>query len=241
MLKRFQVLPLLIAFAVVVTCVLSWATNEAEQVSPAPARTGGAADSSPAAATPALPTVFRADFVEYVSFGYWTGEPFDSDWVETRQVPFHAGRYFGWRLRLKQPHASFVKIIERVTLPEAPATWGGLEERHLVTNDRRTATKPTDLKVREHWIHRANWQMSPGDGLGRHTIEIEVEGRLAARITFDIVVERVAPRRTPGTEEIEDEVPEDLDGPDGSDDLDPEDRTPERSEPPARTPVETLR
>ena len=243
-LKRLQLLPVLVALAVVVTCMVSWATDtEQGTPTPTPAASPSPAE-EPASPTPPLPTPFRADFVEYVSFGYWSDEPFDSDWNETREVPFRAGRYFGWRLRLREPHPPFVKIIERLTLPGAPATWGGLEERHLVTNDRRTATKPTDLKVRDHWIHRANWQLSPGDALGRHVIEIEVEGRLAARIAFDIVEERPAPNaRTPDqNEDIEDEVPDDTATPGGGDDLEPNRPSPpQNNETPARTPVETMR
>ena len=268
-LKRFQYVPLLIALAIVVTCMISWATDATHPTpagSPTPAVSPSATPTSPSPAPPTptptptptpapaptptgtpaapatpLPTIFRAEFVDYVSFGYWTGDPFDSDWVETRQAPFRPGRYFGWRLRLHEPHPPHVKIIERVTSPGAPATWGGLEERHLVTNDRRTATKPTDLKVRDHWIQRANWQMNPGDVLGRYVIEIEVEGKLAARIAFDIVAERPTPAHTPEpNNELEDEEPDDADTP--ATPGGPRSPTPNQTSPgPGRTPLETLR
>lgn len=152
---------------------------------------------------------FVADFVEFLSFGYWSGEPFASVWTETRKIPFQVNRYFGWRIKLKQPHKKYLRICERFTLPAPPANWGGLERRHLVTADRCTATVPNTLKVRDHWVHRANWSISAGDSMGRHVLEVYVEGKMAARIIFQLEEDE-----TPGDAvEEEDELPDDQEVP----------------------------
>jgi len=168
-----------------------------------------------------LPKFFKAPFVEVILFGYWADEPFTSKWVETRKVPFRQGRFFGWRMKLREPHSRHVRIIERFTLPEPPSTWGPLERRHLVSSDRTVATVPNTLKVREHWIHRANWQISEGDQLGQHVIEIQVNGRMAARVPFLLVEDtgglpeiephedEIIPDEPDAEPEIMDDVPED--------------------------------
>lgn len=149
-----------------------------------------------AESAPAIPSPMLADFVDVVLVGYWENEPYVSNWIETRKIPFRPGRQFGWRMKLKEPHRKYVRIIERFSLPVPPQDWGELERRHLVSSDRRIATVPNELKVRDDWIARANWTMSEGDPLGLHAMEIQVDGRLAARVVFWLV-EDTAPRATP--------------------------------------------
>jgi len=181
---------ILLLAATLTSCLSSVKKTETEETTATPA--------------PSVPAPMIADFVEVVLVGYWEDEPYVSNWIETRKIPFRPGRQFGWRMKLKEPHRKYVRIIERLALPTAPQDWGELERRHLVSSDRRVATVPNDLKVRDDWIARANWTMSEGDALGLHTVEIQVDGRPAARVVFWLVEDE-----TPTTpEEIlhEDEV-----------------------------------
>ena len=132
------------------------------------------------------PQPFTAPFVGYLLFGYWEGEPFTSDWVETRNIPHDAGLKFGWRIKLQEPHGRYVTIIERMTAPHPLPNWGRLDERHLVRSDRCVATVPNSLKVRDGWIHRSNWAVSADDPLGRYQLEVQVNGRMATRVFFTL-------------------------------------------------------
>jgi len=175
--------------------------------------TFGSKAAKPAATVPEEKPLeaFQAPFVETISFGYWKGEPFTSNWVETRKVPFRTGRYFGWRMKLREPHTKYANIIERFLTPRPTTNWGLLENRHLVSSDRQVATVPNTLKVRDHWIQRANWSLSEGDPLGLHTIEVQINGRLAARIIFEVVADTnpEPQEEEPAEDEIEgmDETP----------------------------------
>lgn len=188
--RGFRWLLMLTLTTMLCACLSTVKKMETEETAPTPA--------------PGVPAPMIADFVEVVLVGYWEDEPYVSNWIETRKIPFRPGRRFGWRMKLKEPHRNYVRIIERLALPTAPQDWGELERRHLVSSDRRVATVPNDLKVRDDWIARANWTMSEGDALGLHTMEIQVDGRPAARVVFWLVEDA-----TPATsEEIlhEDEV-----------------------------------
>ncbi|MDP8225165.1 MAG: hypothetical protein P9L99_17520 [Candidatus Lernaella stagnicola] len=159
----------------------------------------------------AAPEPFNAPFVEYLLFGYWEGEPFLSDWVETRQLPREEGLRFGWRIKLKEPHTRYVTIVERMTAPTPLSDWGRLDQRHLVDQDRRVATIPNTLKVRDGWIHRANWVVSPDDPLGLYRVEIQVNGRMAARVYFDLMApDQIAPG-VEDDEEVDEEIPDEPD------------------------------
>jgi hypothetical protein len=176
----------------------------------------GCASSRPAVAPapPATPQPMQAPFVELILFGYWQGEPFTSEWVETRAIPQRSGLRFGWRMKLKEPHGKYAQLIERLTAPQPPNTWGPLEKRRLVSADRVVATVPNTLKVRDGWVHRANWLVSDGDPLGEYEMEVQVNGRLAARLFFTVVPYTGPPLPPPEPEEeMEDELPEDLPAP----------------------------
>ncbi|NLH49229.1 MAG: hypothetical protein GX444_11580 [Myxococcales bacterium] len=155
----------------------------------------------------------QAPFVEALLFGYWEAEPYTSNWVETRDIPQRPGLLFGWRMKLKEPYGKYVRIIERLTAPTGPQTWGPLERRHLVSSDHQVATVPNSLKVREGWIQRSNWMISEGDPLGDYQMEIQVNGRMAMRFVFKVVPDTGPP---PAVEEegedIQDEIIEDGEG-----------------------------
>jgi len=171
--RSFRLWWMLLLATTMTACLYNVKTTQPDAAAPTPA--------------PSVPVPMIADFVEGVLGGYWEDEPYVSNWIETRKIPFRPGRQFGWRMKLKEPHRQHVRIIERLALPEPPQDWGELERRHLVSSDRRVATVPNDLKVRDDWIARANWTMSEGDALGLHTLEIQVDGRPAARVAFWLV------------------------------------------------------
>jgi hypothetical protein len=139
--------------------------------------------------TQAEPEPFTAPFVDHLLFGYWLGEPFASDWVETQEIRHVPGRNFGWRIKLVEPHGRYVTIIERMNAPEPVDNWGRLDERHLVAPDRQVATVPNSLKVRDGWIHRSNWTISEADPMGTYQLEVQINGRMALRLYFDLVVD----------------------------------------------------
>jgi hypothetical protein len=151
----------------------------------------------------------RAPFVETMLFGYWAGEPFTTPWVEATNIPLRPGLYFGWRIKLRAPHGKFAQVVERVTAPRPPATWGPLEKRRMVSADRSVATSPSTLRVRDDWIDRSNWMISEGDPAGAYQIEMQVNGRMAARLTFHLIKD-LPPPANPENEngEIEDEIPD---------------------------------
>lgn len=164
---------------------------------------------------PPAAEAFSAPFVEWMLFGYWLEEPFASDWVETREIPREPGLNFGWRIKLREPHTKYVNIIERMLAPSSVNNWGRLDQRHLVRSDRLVATVPNALKVRDGWIHRSNWAISEDDPLGDYQLEVQVNGRMAARVVFTLVpigaelppadVEEGVPQEEPDLEQEEPE------------------------------------
>jgi hypothetical protein len=172
-------------------------------------------------------TPMTATFVEQLSFGYWTGEPNASDWIESREIPTRPGLRFGWRIKLKEPHGKYVRLIERLTAPLPPMTWGPLEKRRLVSADREVATVPNTLLVRDHWIQRSNWMISDGDPPGVYQMEVQINGRPAARFAFSLSAQAAAPPTAPAAPEgeIEDELPDELPAP--AEAAPPADATPE--------------
>ncbi len=176
-----------------------------------------AAVSAKPEAAPAAAEPMQASFVEQLLFGYWAGEPFASKWCETRDVPARPGLRFGWRIKLRSPHGKYVNVVERLMAPQPPATWGPLETRRLVSADRVVATSPNSLRVRDDWIQRANWMVSEGDPPGTYQFEVQINGRMAARVTFHLVATALAPPTAnpaegtspaPEEEEVEDELPD---------------------------------
>jgi hypothetical protein len=128
--------------------------------------------------------------VEQAVFGVLTTDAFGRPkFHPTRWVPYTPGRgQFGWMVMVRTQRPT-LRWREELTLPDAPATWGGdapqgRGARRTISPDRRTAT--TEAESPAPMLMQL-WQVAPGDPKGAHTIRVSIEG--AAPIQFDFEIQ----------------------------------------------------
>jgi len=110
------------------------------------------------------------------------------DFRASNTVPLVVGQGYGWVLKLNRKSGK-VRVLERMTLPEAPKTWGTGGQPHGMSADRKTLSLDATLTVYDGTISKA-WDVVKGDPPGRYLISVYVEGSAPVQFEFDLVAPR---------------------------------------------------
>jgi hypothetical protein len=99
------------------------------------------------------------------------------EFVASQQLPLADGQEFGWRLEVRTAQKS-VRVVEELTLPSEPRTWGdpepGLKRR--TTPDGRTAITELDLVPAGGFV-QSRWTVTTGDPKGTWILKVRVENQ----------------------------------------------------------------
>lgn len=120
-----------------------------------------------------------------IQFGIWTP---DADgamrFTATAHVPNEEEQAYGWRVRVAESDRA-VKWIETVTLPEAPDSWGDMEDdpNVLISDDGRTATT-MGAAIPDGGYLEGTWYVAIGDPAGAYVMSVELSDGRRASFTF---------------------------------------------------------
>ena len=137
---------------------------------------------------------------EQIQFGIWRPDAEGAMRFEaTAEVPNEEDQMYGWRVRVPESEEA-VKWIETVTLPEAPASWEGVEDdpNVMVSDDGRTATT-MGIEVPDGGYLGSTWSVAPGDPPGEYEMSVELSDGRQASFTFRLGEPAVVESGTAGT------------------------------------------
>jgi len=100
-------------------------------------------------------------------------------------VPRTVNQNYGWILKLNQKSGK-VRVLERMTLPETPKTWGTGGQPYGMSADRKTISMDVTLNVYDGTISKS-WDVAQGDPAGHYLITAYVEGSAPVQFEFDVV------------------------------------------------------
>jgi hypothetical protein len=127
------------------------------------------------AANPAPPSTVRVLSAQTGLFGQ-VDDPAPT-FTPSATVPLRDGQVFGWRMKVdtRQPR---VRVLEELTLPQEPRTWGDPEPglKRKTSPDGRTATTEVWLEPRDGYISHT-WVVTQGDPPGPWVIRVQVDGQ----------------------------------------------------------------
>lgn len=107
------------------------------------------------------------------------------DFKASSTVPRTIDQNYGWILKLNRKSGK-VRVLERMTLPEAPTTWGTGGQPHGMSADRRTLSLDVTLTVHDGTVAKS-WDVVKGDPPGRYLISVYVEGSAPVQFEFEVV------------------------------------------------------
>jgi hypothetical protein len=102
-------------------------------------------------------------------------------------VPDRKGQRYGWAIRLQTTRPT-VRWREELTLPAAPATWGGEElppDIQTISRDNRTSVIQADVVPVNGMIENV-WEVAPGDPRGHYVIRVTIDGANLQVFEFDV-------------------------------------------------------
>ncbi|BAZ91194.1 hypothetical protein [Cylindrospermopsis raciborskii] len=105
----------------------------------------------------------------------------------TTRIPLKRGDVYGWRITLEN-YRGQVKWREVLRLPKAPETWITQDKKHnfsLGADGTTAITRRTQMA--KDGVIENYWQISPGDPLGQHKIEVYVDDSLITTFEFETV------------------------------------------------------
>lgn len=120
-----------------------------------------------------------------IQFGIWSP---DADgalrFKATALVPNEEDQAYGWRVRVAESDRA-MKWIETVTLPEAPDSWGDMEDdpNVLISDDGRTATT-VGAVIPDGGYVEGTWYVAIGDPAGEYVMSVELSDGRRASFTF---------------------------------------------------------
>ncbi len=120
-------------------------------------------------------------------FGLFKLSPNDEvlEFRASKTVPRVVDQGYGWILKLNRKSGK-VRVLERVTLPETPKTWGTAGLPHGMSADRRTLSLDVTLTVYDGTISKS-WDVVKGDPAGHYVITVYVEDSAPVQFEFDVV------------------------------------------------------
>lgn len=123
-------------------------------------------------------------------FGLFKLAPNDAvlDFKASSTVPLVVNQGYGWIMKLNKMTGK-VRILERMTLPEAPKTWGAGGQPYGTSADRKTLSLDVTLTIYNGTISKS-WDVAEGDPPGHYLISAFVENSPAVQFEFDVVEPR---------------------------------------------------
>ncbi|MEO6855287.1 MAG: hypothetical protein ABI410_24995 [Rhodoferax sp.] len=183
--------PLLVFFAAVACSHVDAQVASASPVngSPMPAASYGSISASNAAvfkACAAAPPTHGACPLDAV-FGLFKLAPNNDvlDFLVSNTVPRVVNQNYGWILQLNQMTGK-VRVLERMTLPETPKTWGAGGQPYGTSADRKTISLDVTLTVYNGTVSKS-WDVAHGDPAGHYLISAFIENAAPVQFEFDVL------------------------------------------------------
>lgn len=107
------------------------------------------------------------------------------DFRASNTVPRVIDQNYGWILKLNRQTGK-VRVLERMTLPESPKTWGTGGQPYGTSADRRTLSLDVTLTVYNGTVSKS-WDVAKGDPPGHYLISAYVEDSAPVQFEFDVV------------------------------------------------------
>lgn len=107
------------------------------------------------------------------------------DFKVASTVPLVINQNYGWVARLNQKSGK-VRVLERMTLPEAPKTWGTGGQAFGTSADRKTMSMDLTLNVYNGTVSKS-WDVVSGDPAGHYHITVFIENSAPLQFEFDVV------------------------------------------------------
>lgn len=107
------------------------------------------------------------------------------DFTTSNTVPLVVNQKYGWIMKLNQLTGK-VRVLERMTLPEAPKTWGTGGQPYGTSADRKTMSLDVTLTI-DNGIVSNSWDVLSGDPAGHYLITAFVENSPPVQFEFDVI------------------------------------------------------
>lgn len=107
------------------------------------------------------------------------------DFKASNTVPLVVNQNYGWIMKLNQ-RTGKVRVLERMTLPEAPKTWGTGGQPYGTSADRKTMSLDVTLTVYNGTVSKS-WDVAKGDPPGHYLISAFIENSPPVQFEFDVI------------------------------------------------------
>jgi hypothetical protein len=107
------------------------------------------------------------------------------DFKASNTVPRVVNQNFGWMLKLNR-RSGKVRVLERLTMPEAPKTWGTDGLPYGTSTDRKTISLDVTLTIYDGTVSKS-WDVAEGDPPGHYQISAYVENSAPVQFEFDVI------------------------------------------------------
>jgi hypothetical protein len=106
--------------------------------------------------------------------------------IPTTNVPLLDGYSYGWRIHFKK-YKGKVTWREILQLPKVPETWGTQNGENFSLSPDGSAAITSRTDYVENSMIQNTWAITTGDPLGKHRIDVFIDGRRVARFNFDVM------------------------------------------------------
>ena len=103
-------------------------------------------------------------------------------------VPRVIDQNYGWTMKVNRKSGK-VRVLERMTLPEAPKSWGAGGQPFGTTADRKTISLDVTLTIYNGSVSKS-WDVADGDPPGHYVITAYIEDSAPVQFEFDVVDRR---------------------------------------------------
>ena len=107
------------------------------------------------------------------------------DFKVSNTVPRVVNQNYGWTMKVNRMSGK-VRVLERMTLPEAPKSWGAGGQPYGTTADRKTISLDVVLTIYDGSISKS-WDVADGDPPGHYVISAYVGDSAPVQFEFDVV------------------------------------------------------
>lgn len=121
------------------------------------------------------------------SFGLFKLAPNNDvlDFKVSSTVPLVVNQNYGWVVKLNRMTGK-VRVLERMTLPKAPKTWGAGGQPFGTSADRKTISLDVTLTIYNGTISKS-WDVAPGDPPGHYLISAFIGNSAPVQFEFDVL------------------------------------------------------
>ena len=107
------------------------------------------------------------------------------DFKVSNTVPRVVNQNYGWTMKLNRKNGK-VRVLERMTLPQAPQTWGAGGQPYGTSADGKTISLDVTLTIYNGSISKS-WDVADGDPPGHYLITAFIENSAPVQFEFDVV------------------------------------------------------